>query len=408
MLQAPRRMRWLMIGLAFAATVVNYLDRQTLSVVAPVLRVQLHFGDVEYSRIVGAFLLAYTIANGVSGPLIDRLGTRWGYALSMAVWSAAGVAHAFARTPVAFGFCRLLLGAGEAGNWPAAVKLVSEWFPASERALACGIFNSGAAIGAVIAPPLVAWIVLRSGWPAAFLSMGAIGFIWLAVWLRVYRTPPEALAEVRRRSPPAWSVLRQRFVWSLMVAKIFFDPAWYFYIFWFPQFLSTVHHFDLAKIGLYAWIPFLTADLGNLAGGAYAAWILRRGLTLRVARASAFAIFCGLMTSAIPAVLVHDARLAVALVSVATFGYTGSLANMLALPADSYPKNVLGSIWGLASMGAGFGGMVFTLVTGWLLSAFSYIPVFILFGTIPLIAMLILLFVTLPARPLLEATGEAA
>jgi len=395
----PRRARWLMIGLAFLATVVNYLDRQTLSVVAPVIRKELDFGDIEYSRIVSAFLLAYTIMNGVSGPLIDRLGTRWGYALCMAWWSAAGIAHAFARSAFSFGVCRFMLGAGEAGNWPAAVKVVSEWFPAKERALASGIFNSGAAIGALIAPPLVAWIVLNFGWPSAFFSIGTLGFIWLAVWLRVYYTPPEAVAEASMPAPPAWSIFRQKFVWSLTIAKIFFDPSWYFYIFWFPQFLSSVHHFDLAKIGLYGWIPFLTADIGNIAGGAYSAWLMRRGMTLIRSRAFSFVLFSALMTAAIPAVLVSDARHAVALVSVATFGYTGCLANMLAFPADSYPKNVLGSIWGLASMGAGFGGMVFTLVTGWLISRYSYVPAFVLFGVIPLISATILVTVTIPARP---------
>ena len=395
----PRRMRWLMIALAFFATVINYLDRQTLSVVAPVIRRELGFGDIEYSRIVSAFLFAYTIMNGVSGPLIDRLGTRWGYALCMAWWSAAGMAHAFARNAFQFGVCRLLLGAGEAGNWPAAIKLVSEWFPAKERALASGLFNSGAAIGALIAPPLVAWIVLQFGWPPAFLSMGALGFVWLFVWLRVYYTPPEAVAEAREPAPPAWTVFRSRFVWSLTLAKIFFDPAWYFYIFWFPQFLSSVHHFDLARIGMYGWIPFLTADIGNIAGGAYSSWLLRRGWDLTRTRASAFVLFCGLMTAAIPAVLVPDARAAVALVSIATFGYTGCLANMLAFPSDFYPKNVLGSIWGLASMGSGFGGMLFTLLAGWLISNFSYVPAFVFFGVIPLIAATILVTVTIPARP---------
>ena len=154
-------MRWLMIALAFLATVINYLDRQTLSVAAPLLRKEMNFGDIEYSRIVGAFMLAYTIMNGISGPLIDRLGTRWGYALCMFWWSGASVAHAFARSALSLGVCRFLLGMGEAGNWPAAVKVVGEWFPARERALASGIFNSGAAVGAVAAPPLIAWLILR-------------------------------------------------------------------------------------------------------------------------------------------------------------------------------------------------------------------------------------------------------
>lgn len=390
-------MRWIMIGLAFLATVINYLDRQALSVAAPALRSELNFGDIEYSRIVGAFMLAYTIMNGVSGPLIDRLGTRRGYALCMFWWSAAGAAHAFARSAFSLGVCRFLLGMGEAGNWPAAVKVVSEWFPARERALASGIFNSGAAIGAVIAPPLVAWLVLRFGWQASFLAVGLSGFLWLTVWLRFYRTPRETASESSEPPPPAWRVFRERFVWSLTIAKVFFDPAWYFYIFWFPQFLSSVHHFDLAKIGMYAWIPFLTADAGNIAGGAFSAVLMKKGISTPAARKASFILFAGLMTSAIPAVLTHDARLAIAFVSVATFGYTGCSANMLAFPADVYPKNVLASIWGLASMGSGFGGMFFSLITGWVVAHFSYKPVFFGFAVTPLICVAILLFVTMPA-----------
>jgi ACS family hexuronate transporter-like MFS transporter len=387
-------MRWFIIGLAFLATVINYLDRQTLSVSAPVLRQELNFGDIEYSRIVFAFMLAYTVMNGVSGPLIDRLGTRTGYALCMLWWSIASILHAFARSPLALGVYRFLLGMGEAGNWPAAVKVVSEWFPARERALASGIFNSGSAIGAIIAPPLVAWLVLRFGWQAAFIIVGTAGFLWLALFLPTYHTPKEALGEVRAPAPPVVPLFRQRFVWSLTLSKVLFDPVWYFYIFWFPQYLNSARGFDLAKIGLYGWIPFLTADIGNIAGGAVAALLLRRGLSVPTVRKIVLFLFPALMTSAIPAVLVADARLSIALVSVATFGYTGTLANMLALPADFCPKNALASVWGLASMGSGFGGMLFSLATGWVVARFSYTPAFIGFGLMPLAASAILLFVT--------------
>jgi ACS family hexuronate transporter-like MFS transporter len=388
-----------MIGLAFLATVINYLDRQTLSVVAPVLRKELNFGDIEYSRIVFAFMLAYTVANGLSGSLIDRVGTRLGYAICMAFWSTAGILHVAARSALSLGVFRFLLGLGEAGNWPAAVKVVSEWFPVRERALASGIFNSGSAIGAVIAPPLVTWIVLQWGWRYAFGLVGAAGFVWLIVWLAVYVTPAHVQAEEREPGPPALSLLRQRFVWSLTLAKIFFDPVWYFYIFWFPQYLSSVRHFDLLHIGMYAWIPFLTADIGNLAGGGFSALLLRRGVQLALSRKIAVLTFMGLMTSAIPAVFVADARWSVAWVSVATFGYTGALANMLALPADAYPKRTLATIWGLASMGSGFGGMLFSLMTGWLVSRYSYTPAFIVFGLLPLVAGTILVLLTCRSVP---------
>src|SRR5450755_1926474 len=185
----PSPRRWLMISFAFWATVINYLDRQTLSVAAPVLREQFHLSNVEYSRVVFAFLLAYTLSNGVSGLVIDRLGTKIGYALCMAWWSVAALLHGLATGGLSLGMFRFLLGIGEAGNWPAGVKVVAEWFPPRERALACGIFNSGSSVGAILAPPIVAYILLTLGWRAAFLGVGAAGFVWLLFWWPIYRTP---------------------------------------------------------------------------------------------------------------------------------------------------------------------------------------------------------------------------
>jgi ACS family hexuronate transporter-like MFS transporter len=373
-----------MISLVFSATVINYLDRQTLSVAAPVLIEQFHMSNVAYSRIVFAFMLAYTIMNAVSGPLIDRLGTKVGYALCIAWWSASSVLHAFARGPISLGAYRFLLGMGEAGNWPAGVKVVAEWFPERERALASGIFNSGSSIGAILAPPLVAFILLRFGWPSAFLVIGLLGFIWLAFWWKFYRTPETAV--VSERPPAAWRLFRMRMVWSFTLSKIFMDPAWYFYIFWFPEYLKHSRHFDMASIGAFAWIPFAVAGVGNLLGGVAGSWLLRRGLPVLAARKTALTMFAILMVAAIPAVLVNSAWLSIAFVSIAVAGYTGGLANMLALPADVFPKNAVASVWGLASMGAGFGGMIFTLITGWVVDHFSFTPVFIGFGLIPLIS----------------------
>ena len=208
----PSRRRWLMISFAFWATVINYLDRQTLSVAAPVLREQFHLSNVEYSRVVFAFLLAYTLSNGTCGMMIDRLGTKLGYALCMLWWSVAALLHAFATGGLSLGIFRFLLGIGEAGNWPAGVKVATEWFPERERALASGIFNSGSAIGAILAPPIVAWILLRYGWPSAFVSVGAAGLIWLALWLPVYRKPQAAAAEFEASPIPVRVLVRARFV----------------------------------------------------------------------------------------------------------------------------------------------------------------------------------------------------
>jgi MFS transporter, ACS family, hexuronate transporter len=377
--------RWLMISLAFWATVINYLDRQTLSVAAPVLREQFHMSNVEYGRVVSAFMFAYTIMNGLSGPMIDRLGTRLGYALCIAWWSMAAVLHTFARGAVSLGVYRFLLGMGEAGNWPGGVKVVAEWFPEQERALASGLFNSGSSVGAILAPPIVAFVLLRFGWPTAFFTVGVAGFVWLLFWWPTYYTPAAVLQEANAPPIPPWQLFRTRFVWSFTVAKIFMDPVWYFYIFWFPEYLKRARNFDMAAIGKYAWIPFVVAGMGNLFGGMLSGVLLRRGYSVTVARKGALTFFAVLMTSAIPAVLVRDAWLSIALVSIAMMGYTGCLANMLSMPADVFPKNAVASVWGLASMGSGFGGMVFALITGWVVDHYSYIPVFFGFGLMPLL-----------------------
>ena len=379
-----------MIGFAFWATVINYMDRQTLSVAAPVLREQFHMTNTAYSQVVFAFMLAYTISNGISGPVIDRLGTRVGYGLCIAWWSVAAVLHAFARGAVSLGAARFLLGIGEAGNWPGGVKVVAEWFPESERALASGIFNSGSAVGAILAPPVVAYILLTFGWPVAFVAVGIMGFVWLAFWWPGYRTPGSSLDEVAVPPVPMRQLLRSRFVVCLTFSKIFMDPVWYFYTFWFPEYLKNGRHFDMAAIGKYSWIPFLVAGVGNYVGGWVSSSLMRRGWTVTAARKSGVTLFAVLMMSAIPAVLVNSAWVSIALVSVAMMGYTGALANMLAMPADVYPKSAVASIWGLASMGSGFGGMLFTLLTGWVVDHYSYTPVFIGFGLLPLICTLIL------------------
>lgn len=379
-----------MISFAFWATVINYLDRQTLSVAAPVLRGEFHMSNVEYSYVLFAFLMAYTIMNGVSGTLIDRMGTRMGYAVCMAWWSTAAMLHAFARGALSLGLFRFLLGIGEAGNWPAGVKVVAEWFPERERALASGVFNSGSAVGAIVAPPAVAWILLRLGWQLAFAFVGAIGFVWLLLWWPTYRAPGGGTTAASAPPVPVWQLLRTRFVASFTLSKIFMDPVWYFYAFWFPEYLKRARNFDMAAIGKYAWIPFVAAGLGNLFGGLLSGFLLRCSLSVTVARKTSVTFFALLMTSTIPAVLVHDARSSISLISLAMLGYTGSLANMLAMPSDVFPKNAVASVYGLASMGSGFGGMVFTLITGWTVDHYSYVPVFFGFGIMPLICTLIL------------------
>jgi ACS family hexuronate transporter-like MFS transporter len=251
-----------------------------------------------------------------------------------------------------------------------------------------------------VAPPLVAWIILKSGWQTAFLVVGGSGLIWLIVWMFMYYTPANTIAEAKTQPLSVPTLLRSRWVRMFTVSKIFSDPAWYFYIFWFPQYLKSARGFDIATIGKFAWIPFFTAGAGNVLGGLCAAALLSRGVSVAWARKTSVMLFAVLMTSAIPAVLVSNAFVSISLISIATLGYTGALANMLAMPADRFPKNTVGSVWGVASMGAGFGGMVFSLLTGWVVDHYSYVPVFIGFGILPLIAAAIVW--ALPEHPVTQ------
>lgn len=377
-------MRWVVLGFAFLATVINYLDRQTLSVMAPVLLAQFHISAETYSQIIFAFMLAYTLMNGVSGRLLDWIGSKAGYALTIAVWSGAEMLHALTGGALSLGIFRFLLGLGEAGNYPAGVKVITEWFPSKKRSLASGIFNSGASIGAIIAPPLLAFIVLTVGWRIAFLAIGASGFLWLAAWLAIY--PRSEGTKAMPKPVPFKPHLRSRFLWQFTISKVFSDPVWYFYTFWFPQYLKMVHGFSLRQIGATGWIPFFTAALGNLAGGSVFSVLLRRRGQAATMRRVSVVLFSALM---VPAMMVSRSLTApqsIALISIATFGYSGALANLLAIPGDAFPADVVASVWGFASMGSGAGAMVFSLLTGWIVDHYSFLPTFALFGALPVIS----------------------
>ena len=400
-------MRWWVASLLFLATVINYVDRQTLSVLAPLLRDLFGMSNTDYSRVVFAFLLAYMIMQTGSGRIMDRLGTKAGFSLTIAWWSAAAMLHAAANSVLSFGVFRFLLGMGEAGNWPGGVKAVSEWFAPRERAFAIGFFNSGSTLGAVIAPPLVAWIALNWGWRAAFLLTGSLGFLWLVLWQATYRAPKAIPAEAELTERVRWrDLFAFRQVWGLVLARMLADPVWWFYVFWLPEYLKRERAFSLAMIGYFAWIPFLTADAGNLLGGALSGWLIRRGLPVLRARKTVMAASALLMTSGIPAVLVADAGLALALISLATFAYSTWAANILTLPADLFPPRIVASVSGLSGTGAALGGMIFTLIIGAVVDRFSYVPVFTAAGVMPLVAAAIVLAAVTPgSRPEKPAPG---
>ena len=278
------KLRWMMVGLAFLATVLNYVHRLSFNYLSADGDLRKLIPDDAFGYIGAAFFVAYMISNAFSGLVIDKLGTRLGYALCMSVWTTAGLVHAFAVTPLQFGICRFMLGMGEAGNWPAAIKLTGEWFPPHERSTASGIFNSGSALGAIIVPPLIAVMSTNFGWQSTFIILALFGYLWLVIFWFMYYTPKQVANEPRVRTIPAMKLLRTRFVSMLLLAKIFIEPIWYFVTFWIGRYLVDVHHWNLKKIGWYAVIPFLIADLGNITGGYFTQFIIKRGVPIPKAR----------------------------------------------------------------------------------------------------------------------------
>lgn len=404
------RLRWTILALLCLSTVINYIDRQALSVLLPSLRKDLGITSAQYGSVTTLFLIAYTVGQVAGGMVIDRLGTRLGFVLSIAAWSVAAAAHAFARGVVSLSVFRVLLGLGEAGNWPAGGKAIAEWFPKSRRAFAMGVFDGGSAVGAMLAPPLVAALALSFGWRAAFVVTGALGFLWLAAWLGVYRRPAEhpllsvedrrtVLEEVseppRRRERWAASfraIAGVRQLWGLMVTRMVATPVWWFYVFWLPDYLSKERGFTLKQIGLFAWIPFLTVDIGKLVGGGLSDGLLRRGWSATRARKSVMACGAVAMLGGVEVVAAETAAAALAWVSLATFGFGMWSANILALHADIFPASRMATAVGLTGAAASLGSAFFTYGTGLLIDDHGYAPAFWVAGTAALVACLSLLF----------------
>lgn len=405
----PLKMRWVMVGLAFLATVLNYVHRLSFNYLSADGDLRKLIPDDAFGYIAAAFFIAYMISNAFSGLVIDRLGTRTGYALCMAVWTTAGLVHAFAITPLQFGICRFMLGIGEAGNWPAALKLTGEWFPQHERSTASGIFNSGSALGAIIVPPLIAVMSTNFGWQSTFIILAVFGYLWLVVFWFMYYTPKQTGKESHARTIPAMKLLKTRFVSMLLLAKIFIEPVWYFVTFWIGRYLVDVHHWDLKKIGWYAVIPFLIADFGNITGGYFTQFIIKKGVPVPKARKIALTISGIIMI--VPLLLaplvVTTPMSALIIFGLAGFGYTSYTANVLALPADVVPKTAAASAWGLSCIGNGIGGAIFQTASGITLKYVSaaygytiaYNVLFISFGVLAIVGVFILIFLIGPLVP---------
>ncbi len=404
-------LRWWIIALISMLTVINYIDRQTLSVLAPTIRETFGMSNTSYSRVVTLFLLGYTISQALSGKLLDKIGTRRGFMLFVGIWTFASMLHATARSVFQLGLFRFILGIGEAGNWPGAAKAVAEWFPVRERAFGMAIFNNGASVGAVLAPPLIAYVALAYGWRKAFFIGASLSAVVMVIWFFFYRTPAEhprlserERAHIASDQPPTdelnaesrrpWaSLFRHRQVWAVVAARFLTDPIWWFLISWLPNYLKSERGFTLALIGLLAWIPFLFADLGNLLGGAISSLLIRRGWSVDRARKTVLLISAVMIPVGVATVVTaHSNAIAIAGISVIAFGFQSWIVNIHTIPSDCFPKQDVGSVFGIGGTAAGIASMLFTLLVGYLVDRFSYTPVFLIVGLMaPIAAVLFLL-----------------
>jgi ACS family hexuronate transporter-like MFS transporter len=403
------RFRWVLAGLLVLVTAINYLDRQTLPVVIGEIQRDIPISNVAFARLQALFLLAYAIMYAGGGRFVDLVGTRYGYAVVAGFWSAACAAHALASSVLALGTARFFLGLGEGGGFPASAKAVAEWFPPRERSMAVGLFNTGSAAGAVVAPPLVAGIALALGWRAVFLVTGAIGLLWAIAWFAVYALPANSrlvgAAErqyVLAACPPhgtgaavPWrDLLRIRPVWTLIVAKFLTDGAWFFFIFWLPKYLGDARGFDMAAIGSYAWIPYAFAGVGSLASGWVSSLLIRRHLTLDASRKIALGVGAALMPLSL-LVVRSPIDQALLFVSLAFLGHQFWSVIVQTLPADLFPAEAVGSVAGLIGCAGSLGAMVFNLLVGAILDASgSYAVPFVMAGVLHP-ASFILILVTL-------------
>ncbi|MBN9662132.1 MAG: MFS transporter [Acidobacteria bacterium] len=410
--ESPRpwsNLRWWITALLFLSTVINYMDRQNLSILARTIQDDLHITDMQYGYVVQAFLLAYTLSYLFAGRLTDKLGTRVSMACFVVWWSLADMLTSLSRSVVSLGVFRFLLGVGEPGNYTAAPKAVSEWFPARERGLVIGIYTAGATLGATIAPPLIAYLSAHFHWRTVFLFTGSLGLLWVLPWLWLYRKPSEhpRLSDGERAlildegnsspeseaMPPEgrWRhILGRKETWLLMISRMITDPVWYFYLFWFPKYLTDARHLSLAEVGRIAWLVYLAADIGCITGGWLSGLLIRRGVAPARSRvwvmagAAVFLPLSPLINSA------SSPLMAVGIAATAAFAHLAWQISLGALIVDIYPKPVVGTVFGLVAAGSGLGGMLSTNLVGRAVTYWSYSPVFVVMGILHPLAFLLI------------------
>ncbi|RCK71595.1 MAG: Hexuronate transporter [Ignavibacteriae bacterium] len=396
--------RWTICALLFFATTINYIDRQVLGILAPVLEKEIGWNEIEYGYIVTAFQAAYALGMLLVGRMMDLLGTKRGYSISVFVWSVAAMAHALARSALGFGSARFFLGLGEAGNFPAAIKTVAEWFPKKERALATGIFNAGSNVGAIIAPLVVPWIAVTYGWQEAFIITGAIGFIWVLFWWFLYEVPSKqkrlskAEYEYIHSDPvepmekiPWVKLFTYKQTWAFAIGKFLTDPIWWFYLYWVPKFLHQNYGLSIMQMGPPLVVIYISADVGSILGGWLSSFFIKRGWSVNKGRKIAMLI-CAI--SVVPIVFASQATsvwLAVALLSLATAAHQGWSANLFTTTSDMFPRRAVGSVVGIGGMAGAIGGMFIATAAGFILELTkSYVALFIICGSAYLLALAII------------------
>ncbi|HWF97661.1 MAG TPA: MFS transporter [Steroidobacteraceae bacterium] len=401
--QRVGKFRWVICALLFAATSLNYVDRQIIGILQPTLAHQFHWSEIDYGNIVFWFEVAYAIGYLIFGKLIDRIGARAGFGLAVGIWTVAHAAHAWASSLTDFIVARFAVGLGESGNFPAGIKSVAEWFPKRERALATGIFNAGSNVGAIVTPLIVPAITVAFGWRAAFLITASFTVVWLIVWLAVYRPPRRhprvgaaELAFIESDPPdpivsiPWRRLLRVRETWSFALAKFLTDPVWWMWLFWLPDFLVKRHHLDLKTFGPPLVAIYVISDVGSVAGGWMSSRLLHAGFSLNAARKYTM-LLCALLV--LPVFWVADVDSlwgAVAIVGVAAAAHQGFSCNLFTLPSDVFPRRAVGSLIGIGGTAGAIGGMLIAKYAGWVLERLgTFRPLFAYAGCAYLLALLI-------------------
>ena len=396
--------RWWIMSLLFLATVICYIDRLTVSLLAPVIQDDLGITNYQYAKVTTWFLIVYSIFQLFAGRMYDKIGTKKAYTLSISIWSIAAVLHMATKGIVSLSIFRSLLGLGEAGHWPGVTKSVAEWFPAKSRAFAMGVVNAGASVGSVVAPPLIISLYLAFGWKITFLATGSLGFIWILAWLLLYKSPEkhkwvtpteraiidddinetkteiDELLPVESKTYNSKGLWKSRQAWAIIISRFFGDPIWWLYLVWLPLYLKNERGFTMEEIGSLAWLPYLFAGIGGLSGGWFSGFLIKKGLSINNARKIAIAVGTLFLPIGLLVINTDSMIMMWIYICLTLFGFQFWVNNVQTLPSDIFEKKYVGSVAGMGQSGAGIGSVIFVLSTGWVVDNFSYTPILLVAG----------------------------